>query len=87
MAILQQTGRPVKDPGTGHTFRRLDLVAALQHVYVSGREFRETGGMRFTELGVLPEFGSDSVVPSSQFCLACAKSFLVIQHVEEDIDS
>ena len=37
MVILQQTGRPVKDPATGHIFRRLDLVAALQHVYVSGR--------------------------------------------------
>ena len=33
MAIFQKTGRPVADPATGLTFRRLDLLAALKHVY------------------------------------------------------
>ncbi len=37
MSILQETGVAVKDPGTEQTFRRLDLVAALQHVYSNGR--------------------------------------------------
>jgi hypothetical protein len=27
MHIFQQTGVPVTDPATGHTFRRLDLLA------------------------------------------------------------
>jgi hypothetical protein len=33
MAILQKTGVEVKDPGTGLTFRRLDLLAAIDFVY------------------------------------------------------
>ena len=37
MSILQKTGVTVKDPGTEQTFRRLDLAAALQHVYSNGR--------------------------------------------------
>lgn len=32
MAIMQKTGVPVTDPATGHTWRRLDLTAALKHV-------------------------------------------------------
>ena len=32
MHIFQQTGVPVTDPATGHTFRRLDLLAAVQDV-------------------------------------------------------
>ncbi len=32
MAIFQKTGVPVEDPPTKQTFRRLDLMAALQHV-------------------------------------------------------
>ena len=37
MTILQETGVSVKDPATGLAFRRLDLAAALQHVYFNGR--------------------------------------------------
>ena len=33
MAIFRDTGPPVEDPGTGLTFRRLDLEAALDHVF------------------------------------------------------
>jgi hypothetical protein len=33
LAILQKTGVEVRDPGTGLTFRRLDLLAALDFVY------------------------------------------------------
>ncbi len=33
MAILQQTGKPVADPVTKLTFRRLDLEAALEYVF------------------------------------------------------
>jgi hypothetical protein len=33
LAILQKTGVEVKDNGTGLSFRRLDLLAALDHVY------------------------------------------------------
>ncbi len=32
MKIMQTSGKPVKDAATGQTFRRLDLMAALQHV-------------------------------------------------------
>lgn len=32
LAIFQKTGKPVADPGTKLTFRRLDLLAALDHV-------------------------------------------------------
>lgn len=32
MAIFQKTGKPVHDPGTNLTFKRLDLVAALELV-------------------------------------------------------
>ncbi len=34
LAIMQQTGTPVEDPGTGLTFRRLNLCAALDLVFV-----------------------------------------------------
>jgi hypothetical protein len=37
MSILQKTGKPVKDPGTERTYRRLDLSAALQHVFANGK--------------------------------------------------
>ena len=33
MAILQKTGKPVADSATKLTFRRLDLQAALEHVF------------------------------------------------------
>ena len=33
MAIFQKTGRLVTDPTTKLAFRRLDLQAALKHVY------------------------------------------------------
>jgi hypothetical protein len=33
LAILQRTGKPVADPGSGRTFRRLDLCAALDDVF------------------------------------------------------
>lgn len=33
LAIMQRTGVPVHDPLSGHTFRRLDLHAALGHVF------------------------------------------------------
>lgn len=32
MALFRKTGRPVLDPGTGATFPRLDLAAAVAHV-------------------------------------------------------
>jgi len=38
MSILQETGVAVKDPGTEQTFRRLDLAAALQHVYAASKK-------------------------------------------------
>ena len=33
LAIFQQTGHPAHDPGTGLTFRRLDLKRALDLVW------------------------------------------------------
>lgn len=33
MAIFQKTGVAVEDKGSGHTFRRLDVKAALDHVF------------------------------------------------------
>jgi hypothetical protein len=33
MAIFQSTGKAIDDPGTGLTFRRLDLLAAVDHVF------------------------------------------------------
>ena len=33
LAIMQQTGKPVTDPVTRLTFRRLDLLAALNYIY------------------------------------------------------
>jgi len=38
MTILQETGVAVKDPGTEQTFQRLDLAAALQHVYAANQK-------------------------------------------------
>ena len=38
MAILQKTGKPVTDPATKLTFRRLDLQAALEHVFPQGKK-------------------------------------------------
>ena len=35
LAILQETGTPVDDPATKRTFRRLDLLAALDHVFAA----------------------------------------------------
>jgi len=37
LAILQKTGPEVKDPPSGLTFRRLDVRAALDHVFQNGR--------------------------------------------------
>lgn len=37
MAIFQKTGVAVADPGTKLTFRRLDVKAALDHVFATGR--------------------------------------------------
>jgi hypothetical protein len=36
MAIFQNTGVPVYDPGNGLHFKRLDLLAALNHVFATG---------------------------------------------------
>jgi hypothetical protein len=33
LAIMQRTGQPVDDPGTSRTYRRLDVQAALEHVF------------------------------------------------------
>jgi hypothetical protein len=33
LALFQKTGVPVDDPATGHTFRELDLLAALDYVF------------------------------------------------------
>lgn len=33
MKILQETGKAVEDPATKRTFRRLDITAALEHVF------------------------------------------------------
>ncbi|MGY8642624.1 MAG: S8 family serine peptidase [Verrucomicrobiales bacterium] len=33
MAIFQRTGKAVEDPGTGLSFKRLDLLAALDHIF------------------------------------------------------
>ncbi len=35
LAIFQKTGKPVEDPASGRTFRRLDLKAAVDHVFQS----------------------------------------------------
>ena len=32
MNIFQRSGQPVTDPLTGRVYRRLDLLAAVQHV-------------------------------------------------------
>jgi hypothetical protein len=40
LAILQKTGVPVEDKPSGHTFRRLDLLAALEHVLGSAAPTR-----------------------------------------------
>lgn len=37
MAIFQQTGRAIADPKSGLTFRELDLLAAVDHVFARGR--------------------------------------------------
>jgi hypothetical protein len=37
LAVMQETGIPVLDPGTGLTFQRLDLKAALDHVFATKR--------------------------------------------------
>jgi hypothetical protein len=38
LAILQKTGTPVDDPGTKRTYRRLDLCAALEHVFAKSAD-------------------------------------------------
>lgn len=38
LAIMQETGQPVEDPATKQTFRRLDLRAALDHVFANAAE-------------------------------------------------
>lgn len=37
MAVFQRTGKVVVDPATNQSYRRLDLLAALDHVFASGR--------------------------------------------------
>ena len=37
LAIFQKTGREVPDPKTRLTFRELDLLAALDHVFGSAK--------------------------------------------------
>jgi hypothetical protein len=37
MALFQRTGMPVDDPGSGRSFRRLDLLAALEYVSEHGK--------------------------------------------------
>lgn len=38
LAILQQTGKPVEDAATKRSYRRLDLLAALEHVFASAKK-------------------------------------------------
>lgn len=38
LKILQQTGTAVEDPGSKQTFRRLDLLAAIDHVFAGGKK-------------------------------------------------
>ena len=38
MAIMQKTGQPVEDAATKRTFRRLDVQAALEHVFADGKK-------------------------------------------------
>lgn len=40
LVILQQTGKEVADPGTQLTFRRLDLLAAVDHVFAQAAKQR-----------------------------------------------
>lgn len=37
LAILQKTGEPVNDPGTGLTFRRMNLKAAVDQVFAASK--------------------------------------------------
>jgi hypothetical protein len=37
LAIMQRTGKPVDDPATKRTFRRLDVQAALEHVFAQAK--------------------------------------------------
>jgi hypothetical protein len=32
LAIMRKTGQPVEDPGTKRTYRRLDVLSAMEHV-------------------------------------------------------
>lgn len=38
LKILQQTGVAVEDPGSKQTFRRLNLLAAIDHVFANGKK-------------------------------------------------
>lgn len=38
LAILQKTGKPVEDRATGRSYRRLDLRAAVDHVFARARK-------------------------------------------------
>jgi hypothetical protein len=38
LKILQQTGTAVEDPGSKQTFRRLDLLAAVDYVFAGGKK-------------------------------------------------
>jgi hypothetical protein len=44
MAIFQKTGTPVADPGTKLTFRRLDLLAAVDRVFAKGKGGKKETG-------------------------------------------
>jgi hypothetical protein len=37
LTIMQRTGVAVEDPATGLTFRRLDLHAAVEHVFANSK--------------------------------------------------
>ena len=38
LAILQQTGKPVEDAATKRSYRRVDLLAALEHVFARAKK-------------------------------------------------
>ncbi|MBI5757262.1 MAG: S8 family serine peptidase [Planctomycetales bacterium] len=38
LAIMQKTGKPVDDPKTKRTYRRLDVLAALEHVFAHAKK-------------------------------------------------
>jgi hypothetical protein len=52
LVILQQTGKEVVDPATKLTFRRLDLLAAVDHVFTQTTEAKDGNAQqKLTDLG------------------------------------